>query len=88
MDESESEKSIMATSQEDAMLALLSDEIDHKLVEWMQEHKLPPLNLTAIILARLTWLARVGEYENAFLELLEHPKEIIHKGNETQTMVH
>jgi nitrogen fixation-related uncharacterized protein len=78
----------MASAQENAMLAMLSDEIDHKLVEWMQEHKLPPLNLTAVILARLTWLAKTGEYQDDFLALLEHPKEVIHIDDDNKSMVH
>jgi hypothetical protein len=66
-----------ASVEEDAMLVSLTEEIDNKLVEWLSEHKLPPLNLTAVILARLTWLAKQGGYENDFLNLLEAPSQIL-----------
>jgi succinate dehydrogenase flavin-adding protein (antitoxin of CptAB toxin-antitoxin module) len=64
-----------ASIEEDVMLASLTEEIDNKLVEWMAEHKVPPLNLTAVILARLTWLAKQGAYENDFIALLEAPSQ-------------
>jgi succinate dehydrogenase flavin-adding protein (antitoxin of CptAB toxin-antitoxin module) len=66
-----------ASINEDAMLVSLTEEIDNKLVEWLSEHKLPPLNLTAILLARLTWLAKQGGYENDFISLLEAPSQIL-----------
>jgi hypothetical protein len=66
-----------ASINEDVMLVSLTEEIDNKLVEWLSEHKLPPLNLTAILLARLTWLAKQGGYENDFISLLESPSQIL-----------
>ena len=67
----------MASIEEDDMLVSLTEQIDTKLFEWMLEHKVPPLNLTAIILARLTWLAKQGNYESDFISLLEAPSQIL-----------
>jgi len=77
---------VMATINEDKMLAELSDSIDSSLLEWMTAHKIPPLNLTAVILARLTWLAKMGGYENDFLQLLEAPQNIINQSEENKVM--
>jgi hypothetical protein len=67
----------MASTQEDSMLAELSEEIDVTLVKWMSEYKVPPLNITAIILARLTWLAKQTNCKEDFISLLEAPREIL-----------
>jgi hypothetical protein len=37
----------------------------------------PTLNLIAIMLARLTWLAKQGNCKEDFLALLEAPKQIL-----------
>jgi hypothetical protein len=37
----------------------------------------PPLNLTAILLARLTWLAKLCNYTEDFVALLEAPSQIL-----------
>jgi hypothetical protein len=67
----------MASTQEDSMLAELSEEIDTALVKWMAEYKVPPLNITAVILARLTWLAKQTDCKEDFISLLEAPREIL-----------
>lgn len=67
----------MDSIEDDAMLLSLTEQIDTKLFEWMSVHKVPPLNLTAVILARLTWLAKQGNYENDFISLLEAPSQIL-----------
>ena len=67
----------MASIDEDAMLISLTEQIDTKLIEWISEHKVPPLNLTAILLARLTWLAKQGNYTEDFVALLEAPSQIL-----------
>ena len=67
----------MGSAEEDVMLVSLTEEIDMKLVEWVSEHKIPPLNLIAVILARLTWLAKEGDFKEDFLQLLEAPKQVL-----------
>jgi hypothetical protein len=67
----------MASTQEDSMLAELSEEIDTALVKWMAEYKVPPLNITAVILARLTWLAKQTDCKEDFISLLQAPREIL-----------
>jgi hypothetical protein len=66
-----------ASIEEDVMLISLSEQIDMALYEWMSEHKVPALNLTAVILARLTWLAKQGDYKEDFFKLLEAPSQIL-----------
>ena len=80
-------KMAMARVEEDEMLAGLSEQIDMKLFEWMSEHKVPALNLTAIILARLTWLAKQGNYTEDFVALLEAPSQIL-KEEDDDKVVH
>jgi len=77
----------MASSQEDSMLAELSEEIDATLVKWIGEYKIPPLNITAVILARLTWLAKQTNCKEDFISLLEAPKEIL-ESEEEHKQVH
>jgi hypothetical protein len=76
-----------ASIDEDTMLVNLSESIDVALMEWLNEHKIPALNLTAVILARLTWLAKQGNYQEDFIRLLESPQEIL-KSEEKRTVVH
>ena len=74
-----------ASKDKDEMLQELSDQIDNKLIEWLTQHKLPPLNLSAVILARLTWLAKESDCKDDFLSLLEAPKDILeNEDNEKQ----
>jgi hypothetical protein len=77
----------MASSQEDSMLAELSEEIDATLIKWMGEYKVPPLNITAVILARLTWLAKQTNCKEDFISLLEAPREIL-ESEEEHKQVH
>jgi hypothetical protein len=77
----------MASTQEDSMLAELSEEIDTALVKWMAEYKVPPLNITAVILARLTWLAKQTDCKEDFISLLEAPREIL-QSEEEHKQVH
>ena len=48
---------------------------------------MPPLNLTAVILARLTWLAKQGDYKDDFIKLLESPKHIL-AGEDKEKVMH
>ena len=70
-------KMVMATIEEDKMLADLSEDIDIALLKWMNTYEVPALNLTAVILARLTWLSKQGHYESDFIELLKDPEQIL-----------
>jgi hypothetical protein len=77
----------MASSQEDSMLAELSEEIDTALIKWISEYKVPPLNITAVILARLTWLAKQTDCKEDFISLLQAPREIL-ESEEEHKQVH
>lgn len=70
-------KMVMATIEEDKMLADLSEDIDMALLKWMNTYEVPALNLTAVILARLTWLSKQGQYQDDFIELLKAPEQIL-----------
>lgn len=71
---------------DDEMLEQLSLDVDTELLKWMTTFEIHPLNLIAIILARLTWIAKQSKIEDDFLKLLESPKEII-KDKKTDTTV-
>ena len=77
----------MASKDQDMMLEELSGDIDNMLFKWLSTYEIPPLNLTAIILARLTWLAKQGDYTNDFIRLLESPKHIL-TGEDDEKVVH
>jgi hypothetical protein len=77
----------MASKNEDIMLEELSADIDDVLFKWLSTYEIPGLNLTAVILARLTWLAKQGDYTNDFIRLLESPKHIL-AGEEKDKVVH
>jgi hypothetical protein len=70
----------------DEILEQLSLDIDTELLKWMTTFEVHPLNLIAIILARLTWIAKQSKIEDDFIKLLESPKEII-KDKETDTTI-
>jgi hypothetical protein len=67
----------MAKSKEDEMLEHLSEDIDNALIKWVTTYEIPPLNLTAVILARLTWMAKMGDYREDFLQLLKSPENVL-----------
>ena len=74
-----------ASKYSDEMLQELSDQIDNQLVEWFTQYKMPPLNLAAVILARLTWMAKMSDCKEDFLSLLEAPRDILeNEDNEKQ----
>jgi len=62
---------------DDGMLEHLSEDIDNALIKWLTTYEVPGLNLTAVMLARLTHLAKQGNYTDDFLRLLEAPKDIV-----------
>ena len=77
----------MATQDEFSYLEDLSNEIDAKILQWLQTYDMHPLNLIAVILARLTWVAKMNDMKADFLKLLAAPKDIIDKdGNHPTKM--
>jgi hypothetical protein len=81
------ERTAMAKINEDIMLEHLSEDIDNALIKWLTTYEVPGLNLTAVVLARLTWLAKQGNYTDDFLRLLEAPKDIV-ENEEIKPQVH
>jgi hypothetical protein len=67
----------MAKSDDDKMLELIVEDIDNTLMKWLTTYEMPGLNLSAIILARLTWLAKMGNYREDFLQLLKSPENVL-----------
>ena len=67
----------MASKDEDKMLGELSEDIDTQILKWMTTYEVPVLNLIAIVLARLTWLAKTADCKEDFLELLKAPSQIL-----------
>jgi hypothetical protein len=62
---------------DEEMLDQLALDIDTEMLKWINAFEIPALALTAVILARLAWLSKLGGYEKDFLQLLEHPKRIM-----------
>jgi hypothetical protein len=73
---------------DDEMLEQLALDVDTELLKWMTTFEIHPLNLIAVILARLTWVAKQANIEEDYLKLLESPKDIIDKTKETKKVVH
>jgi hypothetical protein len=76
----------MASKNENVMLEELTSDIDEAMFKWLTTYEIPGLNLTAVILARLTWLAKQGDYKDDFIKLLESPKHILAGENEEKVM--
>ena len=77
-----------ASKDEDSMLGHLSEDIDTKILEWLTTYEVPALNLTAIILARLTWLAKQANCREDFIELLKAPEQILSKEEDNKDYLH
>ena len=60
----------MAEKDEFSYLEDLSNEIDGKLLQWLQTYDMHPLNLIAVILARLTWMAKINDMKESRIENL------------------
>jgi len=76
----------MAKSKEDAMVEHLSEDVDNALIKWLTTYEVPGLNLTAVVLARLTHLAKQGNYEDDFIRLLKAPEDILNQEDDTKVM--
>jgi hypothetical protein len=73
---------------DDEMLEQLSLDVDTELLKWMTTFEIHPLNLIAVILARLTWIAKQSNIEEDYLKLLESPKDIIGKTEQENKQLH
>jgi hypothetical protein len=78
----------MASIEPDTMLVELAEQIDLQLMEWMVENKLPPLNIVAIVLARLSRLAKETDCMEDFIALLDAPKQILNEEMDKERVVH
>ena len=77
----------MGSKSEDKMLDEMSEDMDVQLMKWLTTYEVPPLNLIAIMLARLTWLAKQGDCKEDFLELLKAPSQIL-KEDDNKDILH
>jgi len=73
---------------DDTMLEAVTEDIDNALLKWMTTYEMPALNLTAVILARLTWLARMGNYREDLIELLKTPESILEQEEDYKDIFH
>ena len=73
---------------DDELLEQLSLDVDTELLKWMTTFEIHPLNLIAVILARLTWIAKQSNIEEDYLKLLESPKDIIGKTEQENKQLH
>lgn len=73
---------------DDDKLEQLSLDIDTELLKWLTTFEIHPLNLIAVILARLTWIAKQSNIEEDYIKLLESPKDVIHKTERENKLVH
>ena len=61
----------------DDELKHIAYEVDEYLTKMRVQHKLPPLSLCGIVLARLAMLSNAFEMTNDFIHLLESSKDSI-----------
>jgi hypothetical protein len=73
---------------EDKMLEALVEDMDNALLKWMTMYEIPGLNLSAIMLARLTWMAKMGNYREDLIELLKSPETILAKQEDNKDVFH
>jgi hypothetical protein len=71
---------------EDNTLTDLVEQVDIQMLKWMSQNNISPLNLIAVVLARLTWLAQQTNCTEDFLHLLESPREMISKDDKEQVV--
>jgi hypothetical protein len=73
---------------EDKMLEALVEDMDNALLKWMTMYEIPGLNLSAIMLARLTWMAKMGNYREDLIELLKAPETILAEQEDNKDVFH
>ena len=79
---------VMAKSDDNKMLEIIVEEIDNTLMKWLTTYEMPGLNLSAIILARLTWMARMGNYREDLIEFLKTPESILEQEEDYKDIFH
>jgi hypothetical protein len=73
---------------DDEMLEQLLLDVDTEILMWLTTFEIHPLNLTAVILARLTCMAKQSNIEEDYLKLLESPKNVIFQTEQENKQVH
>lgn len=73
---------------DDEMLEQLALDVDTEILKWLTTFEIHPLNLIAIMLARMTWIARQAGIEDDYLKLLESPKNVINKEETPIKVIH
>ena len=76
---------VMATNEE--MLSNLAKDMDEKILEWTSTYEVAPLSLIAVMLARLTWLAKLTGVKDDFIELLKAPEQAM-KSEDKKDVIH
>jgi hypothetical protein len=72
----------------DDNLAELVLDIDNNFFKWAKIHNINPLELTAVILARLTWCAKLGGYQDDYIKLLESPNKLLTAEKQNKETLH
>lgn len=73
---------------DDEMLEQLALDVDTEILKWLTTFEIHPLNLIAIMLARMTWIARQAGIEEDYLKLLESPKQALEQEQMPIKVVH
>lgn len=73
---------------DDEMLEQLALDVDTEILRWLSTFEIHPLNLIAIMLARMTWIAKQAGIEDDYLRLLESPRNVIEKDETPIKVVH
>jgi hypothetical protein len=71
---------------DDSQLELLSKDVDDALMQWLNTYKTAPLNICGVVLARLLWLAKVSDSQEDFIKLLDAPKEVLEKEQDSKQL--
>jgi hypothetical protein len=69
-------------------LSTLVEDIDNALLKWLTTYELHGLNLSAVMLARLTWMAKMGNYREDWIELLKSPEKVLNQQEENKDTLH
>ena len=72
----------------DDNLEHLVEDIDEQLMDWTVQNKLSPDAMVAIVLARLTLVAKTLHMESLLISLMEQSKEKLLDTDDEKTMVH
>ena len=65
-----------------------NEDIDEQLMDWTVQNKLSPDAMVAIVLARLTLVAKTLHMESLLISLMEQSKEKLLDVDDEKTMVH